>query len=89
MGEQLKSWLLLSLLQQFYSYFRFHLPAIQFFILTWEKNSENTYHSPPHVSSIARNIPITIIRFARYHLLLAYNSTFMTDSQYLDEIQIW
>ena len=30
-----------------------------------------------------------MIRFARYRLLLASNSTFITDSQYLGTIQIW
>ena len=34
------------------------------------------------------NILITVIRFARYHLLLASNRTFMTDSIYLGTIQI-
>ena len=35
------------------------------------KNYEDINHFPPHVSIITENIPITIIRFARYHLLLA------------------
>ena len=54
-----------------------------------KKNYEHIYHSPLHVSGIAENILKTIIRFAHYHLLLASNSTFMTDSQYLGAIQIW
>ena len=32
MGKQIKSSLLLTLLQQVYSYFTFHLPVIQLFI---------------------------------------------------------
>ena len=39
-----------------------HLPTIQLFISTWEKNYEDIYHFPPHVSVITRNILITIIR---------------------------
>ena len=65
------------------------MPAIQLFVSTWEKNYEHIYHSPPHVSVTTGNILITIIRFAPYHLLLSSNRTFMTDSQYLDTIQIW
>ena len=45
-------------------------------------------NSTPHVSVITGNILITMIRFSRYHLLLASNSTFMTDSMYLGTIQI-
>ena len=45
-------------------------------------------HSPLQVSVITGNILITIIRFACYHLFLASNSTFMTDSLYLGTIQI-
>ena len=65
--------------------------CLQFSFLSQHgKNSyEDIYHSPPHVSVIAGNILITIIRFASYHLLLlASNSTFMTDSMYLGIIQI-
>ena len=40
------------------------------------------------MAMIIGNIPITIIRFARYHLLLASNSTFMTDFMCLGTIQI-
>ena len=47
------------------------------------------YHSPPRVSIITKNILITVIRFACYYLLLAFNSTLMTDSWYLCAIQIW
>ena len=43
---------------------------------------------PPHFSVITGNILITIIRFGRYHLLLASNSTFMNDSMWLGTIQI-
>ena len=38
--------------------------------------------------NITGNILITIIRFALYHLLLASNSTFMTDSMFLGTNQI-
>ena len=41
-------------------------------------------HSPPHITE---NVLLTI-RFAHYHVLLASNSTFMADSQYLNTIQI-
>ena len=37
MDEQVKSSRLLTLLEKVYSYFSFHLPAIQFFISTWIK----------------------------------------------------
>ena len=46
------------------------------------------YHAPPHISVIKGNILITIIRFTHYHLLLASNTTVMTDSQSLGTIQI-
>ena len=61
------------------------------FISTWEERTiwEDIYHSAPHVSVITGNILITTTRFDRYHLLLASNSTFMTDSMYLDIIQIY
>ena len=76
-------------MQWVYSYFSFHLPAIQLFISPWGKSYENIYHSPPHVSVIKGNILIMIIRFARYHLQLPSNSLFMNDSLYLGTIQIW
>ena len=38
MGEQIKSLLLLTLLQSVYSYFRFHLPAIHLYLTILEKN---------------------------------------------------
>ena len=41
---------------------RFHLPAKQLFILTWEKSYDYIYLSPPHVSIITGNILKTIIR---------------------------
>ena len=88
-GEQIKSSLSIkTLLQEVYSYFSFHLPAIQLFISAWEKSYEDIYHSPPHASVIIANILIMIIRFACYHFLLACNSTFITDSMYLGTIQI-
>ena len=78
---------LLTLLQKIYSYFSFHLPAMQL-ISPWRKSYKHIYHSPPHVSVVTGNTLITIIRFARYYLLLVSNSTFMTDSKYLSTIQI-
>ena len=60
-----------------------------FFISTWGKSYESINTSTPHVSVITGNILITIIRFARYHFLLASSSTFITDSLYLGTIQIW
>ena len=87
MAKQIKSSLLLRLLQKV-SYFSFHLPAIQLYISTLEKSYYDIYHSPPHVSVITGNILITIIRFARYYILLTSDSTFITDSQYLRTIQI-
>ena len=76
-----KSLLLLMLLQEVYSYFSFHLPAIQLFIST----------SPLHISVFTGNMLITIITitFAHYYLLLASNSIFMADSLYLSTFQIW
>ena len=45
-----------------------------------KKSFEEIYVSViPHVSVITENILITIIRFTRYHLMLASNSTFTTD----------
>ena len=89
MGEQIKSTLLLTLWQQVYSYFSFHLPAIRLFISTWKKSYEDVYHSALHVSATTRNMKITIKRFTSYHLLLSSNSTFMTKSLNLGTIQIW
>ena len=80
MGEEIKSSLLMKTL--------FDLPTIQLFISTWEKNYEDIYHSPPLVYVITGNMLIKLIRFARYHLLLVSNGTFMTDSMYLGTIQI-
>ena len=57
--------------------------TIQLFILAWEKSYKHIYHSPAHVSVIPRNILITIIRFACYHLIFAPNSIFKTDSMNL------
>ena len=65
------------------------MPPIQLFHLTWEKSYEYIYHSPGHVSFATENILITIIRSPSYDLLLASDSTFKTDSQYLGTIQIW
>ena len=50
--------------------------------------NEDMYHSPSNVSVITGNILIMIIRFPRFDLLLASNSTFNTDCQYLGTIQI-
>ena len=69
-GEQIKSSLLLTLLQCVYSYRSFHLPAIQLFISSWKKSYKDIYHSPAHVSVITGNILITITRFSPYHLLV-------------------
>ena len=52
------------------------------------KKSYEDIYSLPQVSVIIGNIVIAIIRFARNHVLLASNSTFMTDSMYLGTIQI-
>ena len=70
-----------------YSYFSFLLPAIQL-VSTWGKSYEDVCRSPSYVSVITGNILITIARFACYHLLLASNSTFMTDSKYLGTFPI-
>ena len=87
MCKQIKSLLSLTLLQKVYSHFSFHLPAILLFVSIWEKFHEDIYHSPPHASVITGNILITIIIFARYHLLPASSSTdSMTDSHYLGAI---
>ena len=52
------------------------------------KSYNEIYCFLPNVSFITGIILITIIRFARYHLLLASNSTSMTGSMYLSTIQI-
>ena len=88
MDKQIKSLLLLTLLQQVYFYFSFHLPVIQLLISKWKKSYEDRCHSPPHVS-VTGNVLITIKRFACYHLLLASNITFMIASLYLGTIHIW
>ena len=83
-------------LQLDHSYFSFHLPTIQLFISKWEKSYEDIYNSSPHyfrhysviISVITGNILIKIIRFACDHIVLASNSTFITDSMYLGTIQI-
>ena len=53
------------------------------------KSYDDIYHSPPHVSVFTGNMLITIMRFAHYHLPLAYNSSVMIDSMYLVTIQIF
>ena len=56
-------------MHEVYSYFSFHLPAIQRRISTRKKGCKHISHSP-HVSVITGNILITIIRSARYHQVL-------------------
>ena len=50
-----------------------HKPA---FCFITGKSYKEMYHFPLHASVITRNTLITIIKFARYHLLLACNSPF-------------
>ena len=89
-GEQIKIlFLIKTLLQYIYSYFSFHLPTIQLFISIWEKSYRDIYHFLPYVSVITGNILIMIIRFVRNYVLLASNSTFMTDSMYVGTTQIY
>ena len=52
-----------------------------------KKSYKHIFHSPLHVCYYRKH-PNNELRFGRYHLL-ASNSTFMTDSQYLGTIQIW
>ena len=52
-----------------------------------KKSYKHIYHSPLHVCYYRKH-PNNELRFGRYHLL-ASNSTFMTDSQYLGTIQTW
>ena len=86
-NEEIKSSLLIqTLLQKVYSVLLQNSFAYNL-VFYFNMGNEDIYHSPPHVSVITGNILITIIRFARYHLL-ASNSTFMTDSMYLGIIQI-
>ena len=89
MGEQIKSSLLLTLLQSVYSYFRFHLPAIHLYLTILEKNYYDMIILL-HVSfGYYRKHPNNdVMRFVPYYLLLISNSTFMTDSQYSGTIQI-
>ena len=61
---------------------------MQILILTG-KNLWRRHHSPVHISVITENILLTIIRYARYHLLLVSNRIYVTDSQYWGTIQIW
>ena len=63
MGEQIKNPLVLTL-SQFILTSAFIFLQCSFFIATWGKSHEDIYHSPPHVSEITENIPMTIIRFA-------------------------
>ena len=58
-----------------------------FYFSMEQKLWKKTYHSPPYFSVIARNL-ITIIRFARYHLLVS-SRIFMTNSLYLDTVKTW
>ena len=78
----------------------FHSPKGSWNVTKYEKLGEyfpyctrhhaiTTIYSSPCMSPITGNILITVERFARYHLLLASNSTFKTDSQYLCTIQVW
>ena len=59
------------------------------FYFNMGKSYEDIYHSSPHDSVLTGNMLISIVRFARYDLLLGFNTTFMTDSQHLGTIQIW
>ena len=46
------------------------------------------YTTPPPPLTIKKDFYGPAIRFAGYYLLLAFNSTFMTDSMYLGTIQV-
>ena len=83
MGKQIKSLLLLRLLQQFYSYFIFHLPAIQSLYFNMTKKLRRHIWLSSTCFCHYRNILVIEIRFACNYLLLT------TDSQYLHTIQIW
>ena len=83
MGKQIKSLLLLRLLQQFYSYFIFHLPAIQSLYFNMTKKLRRHIWLSSTCFCHYRNILIIEIRFSCNYLLLT------TDSQYLHTIQIW
>ena len=58
----------------------------ELFTSTCEKSYADIYHSHPHISVITQKILIAIMRFARYYLLFATNSTFMNDSMYVGTI---
>ena len=88
MGEQIVSSLLIK--THAVSCFLLQLSFVynQAFFFNIGKKNEDIYCSPLYVSIITGNILIMIIRFTCYHLLLASNSVFMTDSMYLGTIQI-
>ena len=97
MGKQIKSALLLTLwtvltLFNAINAILFQLsfacyPALHFNIghkLLWNISFSST------CSCYYRKHPNNdVIRFIRYYLQLVSNSTFITDSQYLDTVQIW
>ena len=60
-----------------------------FFISTWDKSYEDIYQSSSNDFVITGNVLMKIINFLPYHLLLASNRTFKTDSKYQYTIQIW
>ena len=67
----------------------FYLPAVQLFVSKWQQQSTNCLSVFEHFVRLTFKGLIAIIIFAYYDLLLATNSTFITDSQYLSTIQIW
>ena len=69
------------------TFFQFSFSYNPAFYFNMGKKLWRHNYSLPHVSVIAGNILITIVRFACYHLLLASNSTFMTDYMYLGTIK--
>ena len=88
-GEQIKISLLIKTLFALNLFLlRFSFAYYPAFYFNMRKSYKDISHSPLHDSVITENILITIVRFARYHLLLASNNTFMTDSLYLGTIQI-
>ena len=89
MDEQIQSSLSLTLLQYVCSYLSFTLTAIQFFYLIMGKKLWRHISFPSTCFCYYMKHPNNdVIRFVRYHLLLALNRNLQTVSQYLGIIQI-
>ena len=89
MGQQIKSSLLLTLLQQVYSHFNFNLPTIQLSVSNWEKTIWRHISFSSTCFCYYRKHPNNDNKICQLPYFLASSTTFMTDSTYLDTIQIY